>query len=397
MKTLNDFSFEGKRALIRVDFNVPLNHDKRVTDTTRIQAALPTVNHILDNGGSVVLMSHIGRPKGGYDAAFTLENIVYKLEDLLGRSVIFAGDCIGDNAFSVTAGLQPGNVVLLDNLRFYNEEKSGDEAFAKKLSAHGDIYVNDAFGTAHRAHASTAVIVNNFKGNACFGLLMQKELESVQNVMQSAAKPFTMIIGGAKVSSKISIIQNLMDKLDNLIIGGGMSYTFVKAMGGEVGNSLIEEDYVSEAKAILEVAEEKGVRILIPQDSVVADAFSNDANKKNVNSSEIESGWMGLDIGPEATEHYATCIRESKTILWNGPMGVFELDNFQAGTKKVAYAVVSATEYGAYSLVGGGDSVAAINKYELKNHVSYVSTGGGALLELIEGKELPGVAAIESQ
>ncbi len=395
MKTLHDFSFENKRALIRVDFNVPLDSNKKVTDATRIEAALPTINYVLDNGGSVVLMSHLGRPKGGFDASFSLEHIVYKLEELIGKKVEFGGDCIGANAIEITKNLAAGSVVLLDNLRFYEEEKKGEIKFADKLAGHGDIYVNDAFGTAHRAHASTAVIANNFIGSSCFGLLMQKELESVRKVMLSPSKPFTAIIGGAKVSSKISIIQNLMEKLDNLIIGGGMSYTFVKAMGGEVGNSLIEEDYVKEAKAILDSAEAKGVRILIPEDSVIADAFSNDANKKTVPSSEIPTGWMGLDIGETAITHYAKCIEVSKTILWNGPMGVFEMDNFQDGTKKIAYSVVAATERGAYSLVGGGDSVAAINKYELKEHVSYVSTGGGALLELIEGKELPGVAAIE--
>ena len=422
MKTLKDFSFKGKRALIRVDFNVPLNTTKEVTDATRIEAALPTISYILRQGGSVVLMSHLGRPSGGYEADYSLSHIVSTLSGLLGKAVEFAGDCIGEQSYSVTNNLGEGKVVLLENLRFHNEEKKGDSAFAlgegkvvllenlrfhneekkgdsafaEKLSKHGDIYINDAFGTAHRAHASTAIIASFFEGNSCFGLLMQKELESVRKVMQNSAKPFTAIIGGAKVSSKISIIQNLMDKLDNLIIGGGMSYTFVKAMGGRVGDSLVEDKYLEEAKAILNIAEDKGVRILIPEDSIIADAFDNNANRKTVDSSEIPDGWMGLDIGANAIEHYTKCIEESKTILWNGPMGVFEMDNFQAGTKKVAYSVVSATERGAYSLVGGGDSVAAINKYDLKEHVSYVSTGGGALLELIEGKELPGVAAIEN-
>lgn len=396
MKTLNDFSFDNKRALIRVDFNVPLNSNQDVTDSTRIIAAVPTINHIIENGGKVVLMSHLGRPSGGYEAKYSLEHIVNELSHIIGRPVNFAGDCISEKSFEITSNMHPGEVVLLENLRFYDEEKKGDELFAKKLSAHGDIYVNDAFGTAHRAHASTAIIAHYFESKSCFGLLMQKELESVRNVMMNNQKPFTAIIGGAKVSSKISIIQNLMNKLDNLIIGGGMSYTFVKALGGKVGNSLIEEDFVDEAKAILDIAEEKGVRILIPEDSIIADAFDNNANKKAVKSNDIPEGWMGLDIGPNATEQYATCIEESKTILWNGPMGVFEMDSFQDGTKKVAYSVVAATERGAYSLVGGGDSVAAINKYELKEHVSYVSTGGGALLELIEGKELPGVAAIEN-
>lgn len=397
MKTLTDFSFKGKRVLIRVDFNVPLNANKEVTDATRIEAALPTIKYVLKHGGSVVLMSHLGRPSGGFEEEFSLSHIVSRLSELLNIEVEFAGDCIGEKAFFITNNLAEGKVVLLENLRFYNEEKKGDSTFAQKLSDHGDIYVNDAFGTAHRAHASTAIIANFFEGNSCFGMLMQKELDSVRKVMEKSAKPFTAIIGGAKVSSKISIIQNLMDKLDNLIIGGGMSYTFVKALGGKVGNSLVEDDYVAEAKAILDVAEEKGVRILIPEDSIIADAFDNKANKKSVDSSEIPDGWMGLDIGENATQHYTKCIEESKTILWNGPMGVFEMDNFQDGTKRVAYSVVSATERGAYSLVGGGDSVAAINKYDLKEHVSYVSTGGGALLELIEGKELPGVAAIENR
>ena len=372
MKTLKDFSFKGKRALIRVDFNVPLNTTKEVTDATRIEAALPTISYILRQGGSVVLMSHLGRPSGGYEADYSLSHIVSTLSGLLGKAVEFAGDCIGEQAYSVTNNLGEGKVVLLENLRFHNEEKKGDSAFAEKLSKHGDIYINDAFGTAHRAHASTAIIASFFEGNSCFGLLMQKELESVRKVMQNSAKPFTAIIGGAKVSSKISIIQNLMDKLDNLIIGGGMSYTFVKAMGGRVGDSLVEDKYLEEAKAILNIAEDKGVRILIPEDSIIADAFDNNANRKTVDSSEIPDGWMGLDIGANAIEHYTKCIEESKTILWNGPMGVFEMDNFQAGTKKVAYSVVSATERGAYSLVGGGDSVAAINKYDLKEHVCYV-------------------------
>lgn len=395
MNTLKDINFSGKRALIRVDFNVPLNDTFDVTDSTRIEAALPTIQHILGSGGSVVLMSHLGRPSGGYEEKFSLKHIIGKLEELLGSTVTFAGDCIGDEAIALTNNLQAGAVVLLDNLRFYKEEKKGDQEFASRLAKHGDIYVNDAFGTAHRAHASTAVIADAFGDDVCFGLLMEKELTSVEKVMSNAQKPFTAIIGGAKVSSKISIIENLMDKIDNLIIGGGMSYTFVKAMGGTVGNSLIEDDFVAEAKKILSIADEKGVRILIPEDSIVADNFSNDANTKETNSASIEEGWMGLDIGAKAIAHNVACIEQSKTILWNGPMGVFEMDSFQNGTRSVAHAVVAATERGAYSLVGGGDSVAAINKYDLKPHVSYVSTGGGALLELIEGKKLPGVVAID--
>ncbi len=395
MKTLKDFSFENKRALIRVDFNVPLNKDKEVTDATRIMAAIPTIRYVLDHGGSVVLMSHLGRPKGGYEEDFSMKHLVATIESQLGDQVTFVGDCIGEEAFNVTSSMNNGDVVLLDNLRFYGEEKKGDRSFAEKLAKHGDIYINDAFGTAHRAHASTAVISNFFGASVCFGILMQKELDSVRGVMLTPKKPFTAIVGGAKVSSKISIIQNLLDKIENLIIGGGMSYTFIKAQEGSVGDSLVENDYLEEAKAILKKADEKGVRVFIPEDSVVADAFDNEANKKVIDSGKIDNGWMGLDIGPKAIEHYSTCIEESKTILWNGPMGVFEMDNFQEGTKKIAFSVVAATERGAYSLVGGGDSVAAINKYDLKDHVSYVSTGGGALLELIEGKELPGVVAIE--
>lgn len=394
MKTVDSIEWSGKRALIRVDFNVPLNEKFEVTDDTRMRAALPTINHILSNGGSVVIMSHLGRPKSGPEDKFSLNHIVAHLQSLIGRTVKFSTDCIGSEAVELGSQLKPGEILVLENLRFYKEEQAGDEAFAKALSEHGDVYVNDAFGTAHRAHASTAVIAQFFKENKVFGFLMAEEVQNLEQVLKNARPPFTAIIGGAKVSSKISIIEHLLDKIDNLIIGGGMSYTFKKALGGSVGSSLVEDDFLPLAKSLMERADEIGVRILLPEDSIVADSFSNEANTKSVASDEISEGWMGLDIGEKATEHYKTCIEESKTILWNGPMGVFEMSNFENGTKQIAYGVLAATERGAYSLVGGGDSVAAINKYDLKDHVSYVSTGGGAMLEYIEGKVLPGVAAL---
>lgn len=394
MKTVDSIEWSGKRALIRVDFNVPLNEKFEVTDDTRIRAALPTIKHILSSGGSVVIMSHLGRPKSGPEDKFSLRHIVVSLRSLIDRPVKFSSDCIGSEAVELSSQLKPGEVLILENLRFYKEEQAGDEAFAKALSEHGDVYVNDAFGTAHRAHASTAVIAQFFKENKVFGFLMAEEVQNLEQVLKNARAPFTAIIGGAKVSSKISIIEHLLDKIDNLIIGGGMSYTFKKALGGSVGSSLVEDDFLPLAKSLMERADEIGVRILLPEDSIVADSFSNEANTKSVASDEISDGWMGLDIGEQATEHYRTCIEESKTILWNGPMGVFEMSSFENGTKQIAYGVVAATERGAYSLVGGGDSVAAINKYDLKDHVSYVSTGGGAMLEYIEGKVLPGVAAL---
>lgn len=395
MKTLDNLDFKGKKALIRVDFNVPLNDQFEITDDTRIRAALPTIEKILKDGGAVILMSHLGRPKNGPEDKFSLNHLVGHLSSLLNVDVKFASDCIGEVAESAANELQAGEVLLLENLRFHTGETKGDETMAASLAKLGDIYVNDAFGTAHRAHASTAIIANNFAEDAkCFGYLMAKELTSVENVMSNPQKPFTAIIGGAKVSSKISIIENLLDKIDNLVIGGGMAYTFAKAQGGTVGSSLVEDDFLDTAREVLKKADEKGVRILIPEDSIVADGFSNDANKQQCATGEIPEGWMGLDIGEEAIAHYKNCIEESKTILWNGPMGVFEFENFSEGTKQAAFAVVTATERGAYSLVGGGDSVAAVNKFNLKEHVSYVSTGGGALLELIEGKVLPGVKAI---
>ena len=396
MKTVKDISFKGKRALVRVDFNVPLNDQKVITDDTRIQAAMPTIKHILADGGSLVLMSHLGRPKNGPEEKFSLKPVADYLSNLLGIQVKFSSNCVGSAAENMANNLQPGEVMLLENLRFHKEEKAGDIDFAKSLSVLGDIYVNDAFGTAHRAHASTAIIAQYFTDAKVFGLLMAKELENVAQVMSNPKPPFTAIIGGAKVSSKINIIENLLDKIDNLIIGGGMAYTFVKAQGGSIGNSLVEDDYLDTALKILELADQKNVQIFLPEDSIVADEFSPDANRSECVTSKIADGWMGMDLGPDAIDRYKKCVEESQTILWNGPMGVFEFDKFEEGTKQVAFSVVVATENNAYSLVGGGDSVAAVNKYDLKNHVSYVSTGGGALLELIEGKLLPGVAAIEN-
>lgn len=396
MKTIDNFEFQGKKALIRVDFNVPLNDAMEITDDTRMRAALPTIEKIISDGGAVILMSHLGRPKSGPENKFSLKHLVNHLSVLLnGRTVKFANDCIGEEAVSLASSLENGEVLLLENLRFHEGEKKGNSEMAKLLADLGDIYVNDAFGTAHRAHASTAVIANYFQDKKCFGYLMAKELTSVKNVMDNPQKPFTAIIGGAKVSSKISIIENLLDKIDNLIIGGGMAYTFAKAQGGAIGNSLVEEDYLETAREVLSKAKTLGVNILIPSDSTVADNFANNANKQTTDTKAIPEGWMGLDIGPKAVAENAACLEESKTILWNGPMGVFEFENFSEGTKQVALSVAKATGTGAYSLVGGGDSVAAVNKFDLKEEVSYVSTGGGALLELIEGKALPGVIAIE--
>jgi phosphoglycerate kinase len=394
MKTVKNIDFKGKKALVRVDFNVPLDENRNITDDTRIQAALPTIKHILADGGSVILMSHLGRPKNGPEEKFSLKPVASYLSELLGLEVKFASNCVGSAAENLANNLQTGEVLLLENLRFYKEEKSGDVDFAKSLSVLGDIYVNDAFGTAHRAHASTAVIAQFFPDAKVFGLLMAKELANVALVMRDPKPPFTAIIGGAKVSSKISIIENLLDKIDNLLIGGGMAYTFVKAQGGSIGNSLVEDDYLETALKVLKLAEEKNVQVFLPEDSIVADAFSPDANRSECATDKIADGWMGMDLGPDAIESYKACVEQSQTILWNGPMGVFEFEKFEEGTKQVAFSVVMATERDAYSLVGGGDSVAAVNKYDLKDHVSYVSTGGGALLELIEGKTLPGVAAI---
>lgn len=396
MKTVDSINFAGKRALIRVDFNVPLNEAFEVTDMTRINAALGTIQKILKDGGSVVLMSHLGRPKEGPTNKYSLKHIVPAVSKALGVNVAFADDCIGDAAFTASAALKPGQVLLLENLRFYKEEEKGDKAFAEKLSKHGDVYVNDAFGTAHRAHASTAVIAEFFTAEArCFGYVMAGEVASINKVLTGSGKPFTAIIGGAKVSDKILIIEQLMSKADNILIGGGMAFTFVKAMGGSIGKSLCEDDRLEIAKGLLEKATEKGVKLYIPVDAVIADNFANDAAKKESDINTIPDGWMGLDVGPKTTAIYNDVIKNSKTILWNGPMGVFEMSSFEKGTKEAAYAIVEATKHGAYSLIGGGDSVAAINKYNLAGDVSYVSTGGGALLEYIEQGTLPGVRAVE--
>ncbi|MDP4663111.1 MAG: phosphoglycerate kinase [Salibacteraceae bacterium] len=393
MATIDNFNFAGKRALIRVDFNVPLNDQFEVTDNTRIVAAMPTIKKILADGGSVVLMSHLGRPKNGPEDKYSLRHIVPAIKNALGSSVIFGGDCIGDDAFSASANLQSGEILLLENLRFYKEETKGDDGFAEKLSKHGDVYVNDAFGTAHRAHASTTIVANYFS-DKMFGYLLAAEVENATKVLNSAQHPFTAIIGGAKVSSKIEVITNMLDRIDHLIIGGGMAFTFIKAQGGKIGSSLVEDDYLATALSILKAADEKGVKIHLPIDSTIADAFSNDANTQEVLSGEIPDNWMGLDVGTKAIESYREIISASKTILWNGPLGVFEMEKFSTGTKALGLMIAEATENGAYSLVGGGDSVAAAKEFGLADKVSYVSTGGGALLEFLEGKTLPGVAAI---
>ncbi len=396
MADIHSYDFKGKRALIRVDFNVPLDKETlTITDDTRIRAALPTIKHILSAGGSVILMSHLGRPKEGPEDKFSLKHIVKHTAELLQTEVKFANDCIGAEAFEMSANLQAGEVLLLENLRFYKQETAGTESFAESLAKHGDVYVNDAFGTAHRAHASTAIIAKYFPNDKMFGYLLEAEIKSVDKVLNSEEKPLTAIVGGAKVSSKITIIERLLDKVDNLIVGGGMAFTFVKAQGGEVGGSLVEDDYLDVARKILTEAKAKGVNVYIPKDAVIADAFSNEANRKTVPSDQIPSGWMGLDTGAETSKDCAEILKNSKLILWNGPMGVFEMDNFQQGTKDVANAIVEATaNNGAFSLIGGGDSVAAINKFNLADKVSYVSTGGGAMLEYLEGIELPGIKAI---
>jgi phosphoglycerate kinase len=395
MLDINTYDFSGKRALIRVDFNVPRDKEtQKVSDDTRIRMAAPTILHVLKSGGSVVLISHLGRPSMGYDKNLSLEGIVDHTSKVLGVPVKFGGDCISDGAKSLSKDLKPGEVLMLDNVRFYKQETMGDETFAKQLAEHGDVYVNDAFGTSHRAHASTTIVAKFFPNDKMFGFLINSEIESVNKVLNSTSKPLTAIVGGAKVSSKITIIERLLDKVDNLIVGGGMAYTFVKATGGQVGNSLVEDDFLETAKVIIEKAKNKGVNLYIPVDTVVADKFDNDANRKTVAINEIPNGWMGLDVGPLTIENCKEIIENSKLILWNGPMGVFEMENFQAGTKSVADAIVIATKKGAFSLIGGGDSVAAINKFNYANEVSYVSTGGGAMLEYLEGIELPGIKAI---
>jgi len=394
MKNIDTYNFAGKKALIRVDFNVPLNAEFQITDDTRIRAAIPTIKKVLEGGGAVILMSHLGRPKDGPSNKYSLKHLVAHLGQLLSLNVKFAEDCMGEKATSAAAALKQGEVLLLENLRFHKHEEAGTEEFAKQLALLGDVYINDAFGTAHRAHASTTIVAKFFPEEKMFGYVMRNELESIDKVLKNAERPFTAIMGGAKVSGKISIITNLMDKVDNIIIGGGMSYTFFKATGKKVGNSLVEDDKLQMAVDILKMAEEKGVKIYLPSDSICGDKFDNAAKTVHCFSFDIPDGYMGLDIGPQAAEEYAYVIEASKTILWNGPMGVFEMSNFESGTKTVAEAVAAATAKGAYSLVGGGDSVAAVNQFHLADKVSYVSTGGGALLEYMEGIELPGVKAV---
>lgn len=394
MQTIDTYNFQGKKALIRVDFNVPLNDKFEITDDTRMRATIPTIKKVLAGGGAVILMSHLGRPKGGPEDKYSLKHILKHLEELLGQPVKFADDCIGESAKTLSAALKPGEVLLLENLRFYKEEEKGDEAFAGKLAQLGDVWINDAFGTAHRAHASTAVIAKFFPNDKLFGYVMKGELDAVDNVMKNPQRPFTAIMGGSKVSSKIEIIMNLMDKVDNLILGGGMTYTFKAALGGQVGSSICEADKFDLALDIMRIAKEKGVNLVLSNQTLIADAFSEDAHTQICDPMNIPDGWEGLDIGPETRREFAKIIENSKTILWNGPVGVFEIPKFAEGTKAIADAIVQATEKGAFSLIGGGDSVAAINQFGLADKVSYVSTGGGALLEYIEGKDLPGISAI---
>jgi phosphoglycerate kinase len=394
MITIDDFSFAGLKALIRVDFNVPLNAEYQITDTTRIDEALPTLKKILQDGGSLILMSHLGRPKDGPAEKYSLKQLIGYLSAVLNVPVHFASDCIGESAEKAAASLLPGEVLLLENLRFHKEEEKGDTAFAENLAGLGDLYVNDAFGTAHRAHASTSVIARFFPQKKCFGYLMAREIEHISRVNAHPEKPFVAVLGGAKVSDKLAIIENLLPKTDVLIIGGGMMFTFIRAKGGNIGSSLCEENMVDTCAHLLKESESRGVKILLPSDAVINNAFANEGDIRTVPSDQIPEGYMGLDIGPDSVRTFRSALREAKTILWNGPMGVFEMSSFETGTRDVALAVAEATECGAYSLVGGGDSVAAVGKYNLKDRVSYVSTGGGAMLEFIEGKVLPGIAAI---
>ena len=393
MKTLNDFDFKGKKAVIRVDFNVPLDENFNVTDDTRIVAAKPTIDKILNDGGSAILMSHLGRPKGK-EEKYSLKHIVAKVSEVLGVTVKFVEDCVGADVEAAAATLQPGEVLLLENLRFYSEEEAGDEGFAKQLANLGDIYVNDAFGTAHRAHASTTIIAKFFPENKCFGSLLAKEIESLNKVLNDSKKPVTAVLGGSKVSSKITVIENILDKVDHMIIGGGMTFTFIKAQGGKIGDSICEDDKLDLALDILAKAKEKNVQVHIPVDVIAADGFKNDANTQVTDVTEIPDGWQGLDAGPKSLENFKKVILESKTILWNGPLGVFEMENFSKGTIALGNYIAEATEKGAFSLVGGGDSVAAVKQFGLEPKMSYVSTGGGAMLEMLEGKTLPGIAAI---
>ncbi|MCC9062411.1 phosphoglycerate kinase [Flavobacterium aquidurense] len=393
MKTLNDFDFKNKKAIIRVDFNVPLDENFNVTDATRIEAAKPTIDAILAQGGSVILMSHLGRPKG-VEEKYSLKHILKTASEILGVEVKFAENCVGEVAQAAAKDLKPGEVLLLENLRFHAEEEAGDVAFAKELASLGDIYVNDAFGTAHRAHASTTIIAQFFPTEKCFGTLLAKEIESLNKVLKNSEKPVTAVLGGSKVSSKITVIENILDKVDHMIIGGGMTFTFIKAQGGKIGDSICEDDKQELALEILRLAKEKGVQIHIPVDVIAADDFSNTANTKVVDVREIPDGWQGLDAGPKSLENFKKVILESKTILWNGPLGVFEMESFAKGTIALGDYIAEATENGAFSLVGGGDSVAAVKQFGFEDKMSYVSTGGGAMLEMLEGKVLPGIAAI---
>lgn len=394
MKTINDFNFSNKKALVRVDFNVPLNNQFEVTDDNRIVAAKPTIDKILNDGGIAILMSHLGRPKNGPEKQFSLEHIVSKVEEVLGKKVTFVNDCVGSEVESVVSNAEAGSVILLENLRFYAEEEKGDENFAQQLAKLGDIYVNDAFGTAHRAHASTTIVAQFFPDMKCFGALLSKEIESIDKVLNSSEKPVTAVLGGSKVSSKITIIENILDKIDHMIIGGGMMFTFIKAQGGNIGNSIVEDDKLELALEILKKAKEKNVQIHIPVDVVAADAFSNEANTQTVAANDIPEGWQGLDVGPKTLENFEKVIKDSKIILWNGPLGVFEMDKFANGTISLGNFIADATANGTFSLVGGGDSVAAVKQFGLEPKMSYVSTGGGAMLEMLEGKALPGIAAV---
>ena len=394
MKTIKDFNFIGKKVLIRVDFNVPQDENLNVTDNTRIVAAKPTIDKILADGGAVILMTHLGRPKGQVNDKFSIKHIASEIEKVFGKSVKIASDCIGDEVEKIASNLNEGEILVLENLRFYSEEEKGDKVFAEKLSKLGDAYVNDAFGTAHRKHASTAVIADFFPENKYFGLLMAKELEAIDKVLYNSERPVTAILGGSKVSSKITVIENILPKVDNLIIGGGMAFTFIKAQGGQIGNSIVEDDKLQLALEILQKADQQGVKVYLPVDTIIADAFSNDANTKEVSINEIPDGWQGLDVGHQSANIFNDVILSSKTILWNGPVGVFELPNFANGTKKLGDSISEATKLGAFSLVGGGDSVAFVKQNGYVDKVSYVSTGGGAMLESLEGLELPGVAAI---
>lgn len=396
MKTIKDYNFQGKKALVRVDFNVPQDDQLKVTDNTRIAAVRPTVDKILSDGGSVILMAHLGRPKGEVKDEFSLKHIVDEISDVLGNKVKFAEDCIGDNAVKSAADLQPGEILLLENLRFHNEEEKGDVKFAEQLAKLGDAYVNDAFGTAHRAHASTAVIAQFFPSTKFFGILMANELKAIDKILKSGEKPVTAILGGSKVSTKITIIENILPAVDNLIIGGGMAFTFIKALGGKIGTSLVEEDKLNLALEILEKAKENNVKVYLPSDTVIAESFNNEAERKEVNIYEIPEGWMGLDAGTQSREQFNDVLLNSRTILWNGPIGVFEMSNFAAGTIALGDSIAEATKLGAFSLVGGGDSVAFVKQFGYGDKVSYVSTGGGAMLESLEGLELPGVSAINN-